>query len=149
MKLPLVMQELFALIPFQKDALSGAHSVRAVKKGNEMCEMAFLCPHPQPALPRASAGARVTCWFAFPSSDPFFFQNHVRLLSAHLAREGMGSAGRALGPGAETRPPPLPPRCPLAPARLVAPGEDGSAPGVEPLQSPAHSNAFPLACGLG
>lgn len=147
MKLPLVMPELFALIPSQKHTLSGAHSICAVEKGEEMCEMAFLCPHPQPALPRAGAG--VTCWFAFPSMDLFFFQNHIRLLLAWIAREGMGSARRALGTGAEMQPPPLPPTVPSVPARLVAPGEDGSALSPELLQSPTDSNAFPLACGLG
>lgn len=93
-------QELFALIPFWKYALSRARSVHAVRKGEETWKMAFLCLHPCPK---------------FPTLDPFFCQNPIWLLLAHLARERMD---KPQGCGHHL----CLPWCPLVPARLVAPG---------------------------
>ena len=102
-----------------------------------------------PVPPHASAGASFTCRFAFPSLDPFFFQNHIRLLLAHLVREGMGSAGRALGTGAERRPPPLPPTVPIGPRRVGGPRAGWLCPEHRAASEPGTQQRFSLRLWLG
>lgn len=71
---PAGYSKLFAFIPCQKYA----HLVQAGKTGAEMCKMAFLCPHPQPVLPRDSDSYWLLCFSQFgpiflskPHSDAF------------------------------------------------------------------------------
>lgn len=84
---------------------------RQAKRGEKCLKWHFCarthslcCPRPVP----------VTDCFAFPSLDPYFFQNHIQMLLAHLTWEGMGPEDRDVATTTA-------PQCLLVPARLVAP----------------------------
>lgn len=115
---PAGYSKLFALIPCQKYA----HLVQAVKKGAETCKMAFLCPHPQPALPRAGASYWFLCFSRF---RPVFLSKPHSDAFGTSDMGGDGHWGQRCGHH----------HCPLVPTRLVAP---------KLLLSLAHTNAFPL-----
>lgn len=99
--------------------------------------MAFLRPHPQPV-------PALTCWFAFPTLDPFFSKTAPGCFLAHLAwgwapgtSPGDGDRNTATASasrGAHRSPPGWWP-----PGGLALPR----------APSPAHSNASPFALRLG
>lgn len=87
-----------------------------------------------PMVPWASTGVIFSHWFELPILDLVLFANHIWLLLAHLRDVATMSTSH----GAHWS---LPGWWP--------PVEGSSALSTEPLQSPAHSNALPLAHGLG
>lgn len=150
MKPPLVVQEPFPLIPFQRYTLSGACLVHAVKKGAETGKMAFLCPHRQRhAAPSQRQLYLLVC---FPHFGPIFLPNPR---SAAFGTSVGGDGLSWMSPGDGVRDVATAFACHGARQSLpglVTPGKDSSAPVLDHARargmfssSPTPASQAPLA----
>lgn len=141
-------KSLFALIPFHKYTLPVVPIRYTQSKRGKICVKWHFCarihsprcPTPAPELP---AGLLFPVWTRFSFKTTFGRFPHTSRGRGRAQRDEPWGWGQRCGHCLCL------PRCPLVPTRLVATGEDGSAPSTEPLQSLAHGNASPRARGLG